>query len=211
MPESRKVISRLIRYRNAIMRFAPLGLLRVFSDNLADAVGVSSAQVRKDFSILKIKGNKKGGYMIDELLARMEQILGKTEPVKVVIVGAGNIGSALMKYANFRKQGIMIAAGFDIDPDRVNRSADPPVYQIEELRSFIKNNGISTGIIAVPELAAQPVFDMMLRAGIRGVLNFAPIRLRCQDPQVGIKSVNLALELENLIYYVNSVKNGRKK
>jgi redox-sensing transcriptional repressor len=206
---SRLCIQRLSQYRNALGRFKTLGFVKVFSDNLADAVGVTSVQVRKDFSLFGISGNKKGGYKIEQLIEQLNEILGKNEVQQVILVGAGNIGAAMMKYKGFENEGIKIVAGFDINPTRFQQEGSIPVLPIEELREFIKNNHIRIGIIAVPDVAAPQVFDMLVSAGIKGVLNFAPIRLRETDTVV-VNNVNIALELENLIYFVNIVEKVKK-
>ena len=102
---SKRVILRLSRYRNALTRFQALGFIKIFSEYLADAVGVTSAQVRKDFSLFGVSGNKRGGYQIDALIAKLSSILGKNETQKVILVGAGQLGSALLNYRNFEKRG----------------------------------------------------------------------------------------------------------
>ncbi len=200
---NRQCIIRLSRYKNALYRLKSLGFVKVFSDNLADAVGVTAAQVRKDFSIFGITGNKKGGYQVDNLIDKLNFILGKNQLQCVVIVGAGHIGSALMKYQGFEKEGIKIMAGFDIDPAKQNRNSPIPVLPLEELKEFVRANNIKIGIIAVPDLAAQQAADILVQAGVKGVLNFAPIRLRASE-EVTINNVNLELELENVIYFVNT-------
>jgi len=206
---SKLCIQRLSQYRNALGRFKTLGFVKVFSDNLADAVGVTSVQVRKDFSLFGISGNKKGGYKIDQLIEQLNAILGKNDVQKVILVGSGNIGAALMKYKGFENEGIKIVAGFDINPARYQPEGPIPILPMEDLREFIKNNQIRIGIIAVPDVAAPQVFDMLVAAGIQGVLNFAPIRLRETDTVV-VNNVNIALELENLIYFVNVVQKAKK-
>lgn len=201
---SKNSIIRLTNYYNVLCRLKLLGFIRVFSDNLADAVGVTAFQVRKDFSLFGISGNKKGGYLVDELAKQLATILGKDEVHKVIVVGAGNIGQALMNYQGFAKEGIEIVAGFDIDPSRINRQAPIPILPLEELKQFVKDHNVVIGIIAVPDIAAQQVFDMMLAAGIRGVLNFAPIQLRNQGNCI-VDNVNLRFELETVIYYTRMV------
>jgi len=200
---NRQCIIRLSRYKNALYRLKALGFVKVFSDNLADAVGVTAAQVRKDFSIFGITGNKKGGYQVDNLIDGLNVILGKNQLQCVVIVGAGHIGSALMKYQGFEKEGIKIMAGFDIDPAKQNRNNPIPVLPLEELKEFVKANNIKIGIIAVPDSAAQQAADILVQAQVKGILNFAPIRLRASE-EVVINNVNLELELENVIYFVNT-------
>jgi len=202
MITNKNCIIRLSRYKNALYRLQALGFVKVFSDNLADSVGVTASQVRKDFSIFGICGNKKGGYQIDSLLEKLNSILGKDQLQKVIVVGGGHIGSALMRYRGFEKEGIKIVAGFDIDPAKINRSNSVPVLLLEEAKAFIKTNGIRIAILAVPDIAAQQAADIICAAGIKGILNFAPLRLKSAEGCI-INNVNLEIELENLIYFVN--------
>ncbi len=206
MISNKNCIIRLSRYKNALVRFKDLGFIKIFSDYLADAVGGTSAQVRKDFSLFGISGNKRGGYQIDALIVKLNSILGKNEVQKVILVGAGQLGSALMRYNNFQKEGIKILAGFDIDPAKIKEKSLIPVLPIDEMTKFIQKNNIRIAILCVPDSAAQPTFDLLEKAGIKGVLNFAPIELKTAHECI-VNNVNLAVELENLIYFVNvSVK-----
>ncbi|MFA5350491.1 MAG: redox-sensing transcriptional repressor Rex [Candidatus Omnitrophota bacterium] len=202
MITNKNCIIRLSRYKNALYRLQTLGFVKVFSDNLADAVGGTASQVRKDFSIFGISGNKKGGYQIDSLLEKLNSILGKDQLQKVIVVGAGHIGSALMRYRGFEKEGIKIVAGFDIDPAKINRSSPVPVLPLEEVKAFVKSNGIRIAILAVPDIAAQQAADLICVSGIKGILNFAPLGLKAAEGCI-INNVNLEIELENLIYFVN--------
>ena len=211
MKTNKLCIIRLSKYKNALYRLKLLGFVRVFSDNLADAVEATASQVRKDFSLFGILGNKRGGYKIDELIEKLNIILGKDELQKVVIVGLGKLGTALIHYTGFEKEEIKIVAAFDIDPTKFNRLDSQPLKQkektpvlpLEDLPEFVRKNNIKIGIITVPDIAAKQVVEIMLSAGIKGVLNFAPIRLRGNDDCI-INNVNLEVELENLIYFVNA-------
>jgi len=202
MITNKNCIIRLSRYKNALYRLQALGFVKVFSDNLADSVGSTASQVRKDFSLFGISGNKKGGYQIDILLEKLNSILGKDQLQKVIVIGAGHIGSALMRYRGFEKEGIKILAGFDIDPAKINRNSVVPILPLEEVKAFIKAQGIKIAILAVPDIAAQQAVEMITGAGIKGVLNFAPLRLKDVEGCI-INNVNLEIELENLIYFVN--------
>ena len=201
---NKKVIARLSSYRTALLRFHELGFVKVFSDTLAEAVGATSAQVRKDFSLFGISGNKKGGYQTDVLIEKLQALLGKDRPQQVVIVGIGNIGTALLKYKAFESQGIKIVSGFDIDPVKLNRKAKVPILPLEELQAFVKEHEVRIGIVAVPDIAAQGVCDAMVSAGICGILNFAPLVLRVNS-NIVVNNVNLLNELENVIYFVNAL------
>ena len=209
MVGSKNCIVRLCCYKNALYRFKSRGFIKFSSDNLADAVGVLPSQVRKDFSIFGISGNKRGGYQIDELIGKLNTILGKDSVQKVIIIGAGNIGTALMKYMGFEKEGFKIVACFDTDPDKFNRAGGVLVLPLDELNGFVRANEIKIGIIAVPDASAQAVLQMMVAAGIKGVLNFAPISLKAQE-NVVINNVNLELELEYLLYFVNAKERAVK-
>lgn len=206
---NKNAISRLSRYKSALFRFKALGFQKIFSDYLANAVEVTSAQVRKDFSLFGITGNKRGGYTIDALIEKLNIILGKNEIQKVVLVGAGNLGSALVKYKNFEREGIKIEAAFDIDPAKQNSKPGLPVLPLEKLDAFVRENNIRIAILSVPDLAAQQVLDLLYKAGIRGVLNFAPIPLKAPSDCI-VSNVNLAVELENLIYFVNATDKASK-
>jgi redox-sensing transcriptional repressor len=126
------------------------------------------------------------------------------------VIGCGNIGSALIKYKGFENEGIKIIAGFDLNPASSKKTGDIPILPLEDLKDFVIKNKIRIGIIAVPDMAAQQVLDTLVTAGIEGILNFAPIRLRAPE-NIVINNVNLGLELENVIYFVNAVeKTGTK-
>jgi redox-sensing transcriptional repressor len=203
MITNKNCIIRLSRYKNSLHRLKALGFVKVFSDNLADAVGVTSEQVRKDFSLFGIIGNKRGGYTVDALIEKLNTILGKDRVHNVIVAGLGNIGTALTKYRGFEKESIKIMAAFEVEAAKCNRKTAIPVLPLEEMPAYIHANEVKIGIIAVPDVAAQQVADVMIGAGIRGILNFAPIRLRCPEDIV-INNVNLELELESVIYFVNT-------
>lgn len=200
---NRSCIIRLSRYKNALNRLRTLNFVRVFSDNLADAAGVTAAQVRKDFSLFGITGNRRGGYKVDDLAEQLNRILGKNQLHEFVMIGVGNIGRALLHYPGFERSGINIAAGFDIDPAKYNHEGKPPVLPLEQLGEVVKTRDIKLAIIAVPDYAAQQVLELALSAGIKGVMNFAPICLKAPSGCV-VNNINLETELENLIYFVNA-------
>ena len=208
MTTNRGCIIRLSRYKNALLRLKSLNFVRVFSENLADAAGVTATQVRKDFSIFGITGNRRGGYKVDELIEQINKVLGKDKLHKFVLVGIGNLGKALLGYPGFQASGIKLVAGFDIDPTKLCVEADVPVLPLEGLGGYIRGHKIELGIIAVPDFAAQQVMELMISAGIKGILNFAPICLKGPEGCV-INNVNLVTEIENIIYFVNAVEKTR--
>ena len=203
MISAKQSVLRLFQYRDFLIRSKQLGKESIFSDDLADALGTTSIQVRKDFSLFGLSGNKRAGYKVDELLEQLNDVLKKGEKHKVVIVGAGNIGRALMKYDGFREGGLEIVALFDNDPKVQNKKAAPPVLALEQLYGFITENKVELGVIAVPYHAAQQVLDIMILAGIKGIMNFAPIALKAPK-DFYINDMNLKIELESIAYFVKS-------
>jgi len=207
---NKSLITRLVKYQRVLRKLKSLGFVKVFSNNLGDSIGVSPAVVRKDFSMINIPGNKRGGYNIDTLTEDLNRILGNQMDKKVVLVGCGRIGQALMYYQEFAKEGIKLVAGFDIDPERQRAQLPIPVYPIEELEAYVKKEHIEIGIIAVPENSAAQLFNKMLDSGIRGFLNFTPVELKCQGRcqresclnNCTVANVNIGLELENLFYLI---------
>jgi redox-sensing transcriptional repressor len=203
---NKRSVERLSQYRIALIRYKGLGFRKIYSNCLADAIGATSVQVRKDFSFFRIKGNKKGGYAVDEILEKLNLILGKDKIQNIVIIGAGRIGDALSRFKGFESEGIRIAACFEIDSAKYRETAKVPILPMDALQTFIKENGTRVGILCVPEYAAQHVAEIMCGAGITGILNFAPIRLTVPATCV-VNNVRLAQEIENLIYFT-SATNG---
>ena len=202
-------IQRLILYRIALIHFKSVGFQRVFSYNIAREVGVSPEQVRKDFSEYQIRGNKKAGYEIDELIFQFDRIFQKDKIHNVIIVGIGNIGTALSNYQGFRNNGIIIKAAFDKDTSKVKSDFPVPVYPIENLPSYVKSNQIKIAILAVPFDSAQSVANLMVDSGIKGIMNFTYANLRVPD-DVHIIYVSLTNTLESLIF-LTSQKNTSEK
>ncbi|MBE2189725.1 MAG: redox-sensing transcriptional repressor Rex [Desulfobulbaceae bacterium] len=198
-------ILRLLNYKNLLKHLQTLGFKKVFSDNISDTLEISSSLVRKDFGNFGITGNRKGGYEIDSILGKIDDILGKDEIQKVVVIGVGRIGEALMKYQGFMKEGIQIVAGFDIDPSRINTEGNPPVLHNDKIADFIKENDIKICIMTVPQMVAKHTVDLLSATGIGGILNFTPIKFQ-STAELTINNINIVHELENLIYVVNKQK-----
>jgi redox-sensing transcriptional repressor len=199
---TREVVRRLSSYRKVLLKLKGLGFKKVFSDNLGDALGVSASQVRKDFSLFQLSGNKKGGYTVDDLIDKLNEILGKSQVQKIIVVGCGKLGTALMWHNGFIREGIKVVAGFDTDPTVINENSQVPVYDMGKLKDFVKKENIKIAIMTVPESAAMHVFDALVESKIHGVLNFTPAPLKATE-SCAIHSVNLSLEIENLFFFAN--------
>jgi len=193
----KEIVERLSQYKNVLQKMKSLGFVRVFSDNLGDALNVSPSLVRKDFACFGLKGNKRGGYAVDGLIQQLNGILGKDEPQRIIIAGCGRLGQALIHFKGFHRENIEVVAGFDINHEAIAPEASTPVYDIGQLAGFIRREHIRVGMIAAPERAAGLVADLMIEAGIRGILNFAPVPLK-STPQCCIQNLNLAMEVEKL-------------
>ena len=200
-----ELLIRITKYYRALNKLKSIGLEKVFAHNLADAAGVSAAIVRKDFSSFDIKGQKRGGYEISNLVAEIGKILGKGDVQNVVVIGCGRIGKALMHYSGFEPDGIKIVAGFDSDPMvYADASSSIPVYPITRLDEVVQALSVKVAIITVPEIAASDCYQKVIDAGIKGVLNFSPITLKNTVLEDGstvvVHNINIALELEQIFY-----------
>lgn len=195
-------LRRIFLYRSCLVRLKMMGVEKVFSYSLANETGVTPDQVRKDFSEFQIRGNKRGGYDIDDLLERLESIFHRNKENNIVVVGMGNMGQALSKYSRFMQRNMNIVATFDIDPFKQKTRSDLPVYPMTRLKEIIDRFRVRIAILTVPEISAQEVTDQLVRYGIKGIVNFAPVLLKVPDDVI-INNVNLCDELESVIYYVH--------
>jgi redox-sensing transcriptional repressor len=180
-----------------------MGVEKIFSYTLGTEAGVTPDQVRKDFSEFNIRGNKRGGYEINDLLEKMESIFHRNKNHNIVLIGMGNLGQALSKYSRFVQRSMNIVATFDIDPTKHKTKSDLPVYTMSRLKEIIDRFKVRVAILAVPEISAQEVTDELVRLGIKGIINFAPVLLRV-PPDIVVNNVNLCDELESVIYYVHN-------
>ena len=209
------MLTRITRYYRALNRLRAIGLEKVFAHNLADAAGVNAVIVRKDFSLLGIHGQKRGGYDILPLVEKLSELLGKGEPQNVIIVGCGRIGKALMHYSGFEPDGIRIVAGFDTDPLVYSDASHPiPLYPMSRLEEVIEALDVKIAIITVPENAAADCFQKLIDANIKGVLNFSPVTLKSQNVDGVLRpvvhNINIALELEQIFYEIQYPKQAKE-
>jgi len=200
----KRSLRRILLYRGSLIRLQALGVKRVYSYTLGKETGISAEQVRKDFSEYRIKGNQRGGYLVDQLITEMEGIFYKNGSQNIIVMGRGNIGSSLASYSNFSQRMINIVATFDIDPSKQRIRSDIPVYTMERLKEVIDRFTVRTAIVAVPDLAAQSVCDKLVENGVEGIINFAPVILKVPEDII-VNNVNLSDEIESVIYCVSQV------
>jgi redox-sensing transcriptional repressor len=200
---SELTISRLSIYLRCVDQLLDAGVETVSSQQLAKRFNLNSAQIRKDLAYFGEFGVRGVGYNVRELRQYVIEILGLDRERRLVIVGAGNLGSALCHYSGFSGGNFLVVAVLDSDP---SRTGDPTpagllVEDAERLPEIVSQRQVEIGIITTPAAAAQGVCDRMVDAGLRTILNFAPIRLRAPDT-VLVKTVDLKVYLEELSFFL---------
>lgn len=207
---SESTVSRLSLYLRVLAELSGQGVATVSSEELARRGGTTAAQVRKDLSAFGTFGKRGLGYRVADLIEALRSILGLERTWRVALVGAGKIGTALCGYQDFRRQGFFIEAVFDSDPAKVgHRIGDLEVRSGSELEEALRSESIDIVIVAVPAEAAQEVVDRVVRAGVRGILNFAPTQLRVPEG-IEVKYVNMAMEMEGLSFALANGPSSRR-
>lgn len=198
----RKTVYRLSLYYRALQRAKANQVDTVSSAALAKAAGVKPTQLRKDLTYFGQFGTRGLGYNVEALSARLMEVLGTAHLQPVILVGAGNLGSALLKYPGFAKEGFEVAAAFDVAPSRQRaKELGIRVLPSAKMKDFVRDNHVKMAILTVPAHVAQEVANDLIEAGIMAILNFAPIILQVPD-NVVVNNVDLAIELENLSYFI---------
>jgi len=193
-------VRRLPVYLRALEDFGREGVEVTSSADLALRSGYTSEQIRKDLAYFGAFGTRGLGYDVGQLAQQLRRILGITGAVPVALVGAGNLGTALVHYTAHNSKDAYVAAVFDQDPRKVGQKISGVVVQpIGELVGTIRSLGLRIGVIAVPEESARDVFDLLCTASVTAVLNFAPTKL--ERPQVNVQNVDLTTELQSLAYF----------
>ena len=200
----RKAVYRLSVYLRCLQRLKANGIRTVSSEALSKAAGVKSTQLRKDLTYFGQFGTRGLGYDVEQLAKMIADLLGTNSLQPVVLVGVGNLGLALLSYRGFEQEGFEIIAAFDVDLNRKrNKNVTQPIYSMEKLPEVLQKStrGVKMAIITVPPAEAQEVANTLIALGITGILNFAPIVLDVPE-DVTVNNVNLAIELENLSYFI---------
>jgi len=209
IPEA--TVARLPLYYRALLETADHEVATVSSERLAELAGVNAAKVRKDLSYLGSYGTRGVGYDVEQLLREIARELGLTEDWPVLIVGLGNLGRALANYRGFGARGYRVAALVDSDPNVVGtRVGDLTVEALDQLPKLVAAQDVVIGIVATPASSAQEVSDLLVAAGVAGILNFAPAVVTVPDG-VQLRKVDLAIELQILSFYQHRRENGNGK
>ncbi|MHB1653608.1 MAG: redox-sensing transcriptional repressor Rex [Desulfitobacteriaceae bacterium] len=202
IPEA--TIIRLSVYSRYLTEVDRKGIITISSGDIAEGVGVSPAQVRKDLAYFGEFGTRGVGYNVKDLRRHILKILGLSVDWSVALVGLGNLGSALSSYKGFRERGFIITSIFDNDPAKIGTKLNGvEVMSVDRLESVAKQNRTQIGIMAVPSSVAQEVTDMLVRSGVQAILNFAPVVLNV-PPEIELRNVDLAVNLEVLTFNVGA-------
>ena len=198
----RKTVYRLSLYYRALQRLKANRIETVSSAALSKAAGVKPTQLRKDLTYFGQFGTRGLGYSVGALSEKLTDVLGTTHLQPVILVGAGHLGSALLRYPGFAKEGFEVVAAFDLDASRPRtQEIGVKVLPMTKIREFVRESRVKMAILTVPGTVAQEVANGLVDAGIIAILNFAPIILQVPD-RVVVNNVDLAIELENLSYFI---------
>jgi len=203
----RKTVYRLSLYLRCLDELSNNHVETVSSNTLAKAAGVKPPQLRKDLGHVGHFGTRGLGYGVEALSQAISEVLGSARLHPVVIIGVGNLGSALMSYGGFKKEGFEIIGAFDLYPELVEERSSKskiPIQHVDNLHQFILDNDVKMAILCVPSEAGQRVANVLVAAGIQAILNFSPVVLQVPD-EVTINHMDLALELESLSYFVKNI------
>lgn len=198
---SKRVVERLSEYRSSLEEYDINDGRSIYSHELAKMCGVTAAQVRRDLMIIGFSGSSSRGYDVSELQRTVTQFLGFGEERRMVLVGIGHLGRALLDFFADRNPRLVLCAAFDVNEMRVNRVIHGVrCYPISALAEVVKDNRVQMGIITVPESAAQEVASELVDGGVTGLLNFAPVLLRVPS-HVFVENLNISTVLEKVAYF----------
>lgn len=202
-------VRRLSLYLRQLEAFKRQELRTISSRQLGQSLNLTDAQVRKDLAYFGQFGHPGIGYRVDDLIAQVRRILGTDKVGNVLLVGFGNLGRALMAYKGFNSKGFHLAAIFDADAAKVGKKHGGFIVQpMADLRQTVDRQSIRLAMVTVPADAAQSVVDQLVAAGIRGILNFAPVSVNV-PPHVALNAVDLSVQLEQLSFMVTMSPLGR--
>lgn len=193
-------LNRLSVYLRCLRRLQAEDVRRISSQELARRFQLSSSQIRKDLAQFGEFGIRGIGYDVDALARSLNSLLGLDREHRLVVVGMGNLGSALARYLGFNSGAFHVVAGVDKDPTKVGRKVgDLVVRHSDDLAEVVRESRADIGVLAVPAESAQENYEALAEAGVQAVLNFAPVRLTC-NPKVPLKNVDFRIQLEELAF-----------
>jgi redox-sensing transcriptional repressor len=196
-----KTVERLSQYRRALLLILSKEKTHVFSHDIAQMLHITPVQVRRDLMLIGYSGNLRKGYDIKELIELIGKIIDSERGQRVAVVGLGNLGKAIISYFKGKRSKLAIIAAFDVNPEKINRVYDGVAcHHISQLTDIIKQNNISIGIISVPSEQAPEIAEIMVLAGIKGILNFTPKPLNV-PPFVYLEEYDMITSLEKVAFF----------
>lgn len=197
---SMAVVRRLPKYYRYLEELLNNDIKRVSSQELSKITGFTASQIRQDLNCFGGFGQQGYGYNAEELHKEIGKILGLDKPYKTVIVGAGNLGHAIANYSSFERSGFKNWGIFDVDPALIGKTINNiPIMNMDKLESFVRENDITIGIICTPKAYSQDAADILVKGGVKGIWNFAPVDLRVADSVI-VENVNLSESLFTISY-----------
>jgi len=204
-----KTIERLAVYRRELKELASNKFTYIYSHQLAELANNSPAQVRRDLMFIGCSGgNPKKGYNITDLIENINKILPQSSKENMAVIGMGKLGRAILSYSNDQKNLLRIKAAFDVDENivnSINADSNCPCYTLDNFSKIVKEENISIGILTVPAKEAQSVADLMLKSGIKGIVNFAPIPLKVNN-EVYVERIDITMIIEKVSYFADKLK-----
>lgn len=199
LPE--KTVERLSQYRRVLLKVAETGKTHIFSHELANLLHITPVQVRRDIMLIGHTGTLRKGYEINELVNSIGEIIDCKKEQKVAVIGAGNLGKAIMGYLNGKRTKLTIKAAFDVNPDKVNKVISGiRCYHFDDLAEIIKKENISIAILTVPGEQSEKVAESCIAAGIKGILNYTPTPINVQ-PHAYLEEYDMITSVEKVAFF----------
>jgi redox-sensing transcriptional repressor len=199
-------VRRLSAYLRKLEHLAAESVEHVSSTQLAEYMNVGAAQVRRDLTLFGQFGRRGVGYDVADLIQQLRRILGTHVPWNIIVIGAGELSRALIRYRGFAERGFRVVAAFDIDPRKTGKNVGGvPILPMDQLPQVIEQHAVRLAVLAVPEAAAQQAADRLAEAGIEGILNFASMKLEA-PPKTFINQVDITAHLEQLSFEVSNYR-----
>lgn len=197
-----KTIERLSQYRRALLLCLEKGKTHIYSHEIAKIQHITAVQVRRDLMLIGYTGTLRKGYNVKELIDLIGNIIDSEEGIKVAIIGMGNLGRALINYFAGKRSKLRIVAGFDTNPDKIgNTMSGVPCYSIEQLKEVVAAEDIKVGIMTVPADYAVDTAELLIKAGIKGILNYTPKPVNVPEG-VYLEEYDMITTLEKVAFYV---------
>lgn len=200
-----KTVERLSQYRRALLQLNGTGKYHIFSHELAAMLHITPVQVRRDIMLMGYSGTLRQGYDIKELIDIIGRIIDSREGQNVVVVGLGNLGRAIIGYLSGKRTKLNIVGAFDVNPEKTGRTyAGVMCHPFESLTEVIRSNNVTIGVITVPAAEASSVADALVKAGVKGILNFSPRPLNVPS-SVYLEEYDIITSLEKLAYFAKKM------